>query len=103
VKKAVDNYKVPRTTLGDRTSGRSKATLDRPTQLTQAEEEILVERVSLLGHWGFALTIRDFRELMKSYLDMAGMKTIFKDNCPTHNFVKHFLERKKTTYILQSK
>jgi hypothetical protein len=95
VKKAAVKYNVPRTTLGDRASGRSTATLGRPTQLTLEEEEILVEWVVLLGHWSFPLTIRDFRELVKSYLDMAGRRTIFKNNFPTDHFVKHFLGRHK--------
>jgi hypothetical protein len=95
VKLAAARFQVPRTTLGDRAKGRTKAALGRPTQLTEEEERILAERAVLLGTWGFPLNFRDFRELVKSYLDVAGRTTVFKDNFPTKKFVIGFLARHK--------
>jgi hypothetical protein len=95
VKVAAARYQVPRTTLGDRAKGRTKAMLGRPTQLTVEEERILAERAILLGTWGFPLNFRDFRELVKSYLDAPGRTTMFKDNFPTKKFVIGFLARHK--------
>jgi hypothetical protein len=93
VKVAAEKYGVPRTTLGDRAAGRTVLTLGRPTQLTVEEEAIMVERATLLGAWGFPLTFRDFRELVKSYLDRAGRTTKFKDNFPSKHFMYYFMRR----------
>jgi len=79
--------------IGLRVAGRTARDPGRPTQLTDAEERVLVERAMLLGEWGFPLTFRDFRELVKSYLEKAGRTTIFKKNLPSKHFVYHFLRR----------
>jgi hypothetical protein len=68
VKIAVAQFSVPRTTLGNRVTGRTTLDPGRPTQLTDAKEKIPVERAMLLGSWGYPLTFRDIRELVKSYL-----------------------------------
>jgi hypothetical protein len=39
------------------------------------EEQILVERALILGEWGFPLTRRDLRILIKAYLDRQGKTT----------------------------
>ncbi len=85
---------VPRNTLGDRAKGRTRAMLNWPTQLTE-EERILAEWAILLGTWGFPLNFREFRDLMKSYLDIAERTTMFKDNSPTKKFVIIFLAMHK--------
>jgi hypothetical protein len=102
VKVAAAKYQVPRTTLGDRAKGRTKAMLGRPTQLTEEEERILAKRAILLGTWGFPLNFRDFRELVKSYLDAAGRTTMFKDNFPTKKFVIDFLARHKELSFMKA-
>jgi helix-turn-helix, Psq domain len=109
VKVAAARYHVPRTTLGDRAKCRTRATLGRPTQLSEEEEDILAQRLELMASWGFPLNYRDFRELIKSYLDSAGRRSIFKDNLPTKKFVKGFLNRhpnlamRKTNNIKRSR
>ncbi len=49
VKVAAARYQVPRTTLGDRAKGRTKAMLGRPTQLTVEEETFLPRGQSCWG------------------------------------------------------
>ena len=93
VKGAAAELGVKRTTLGDRAAGRTKLEPGRPTQLTDVEEEVLVEQAMLLGSWGFPLTFCDFRELVRSYLDRTGRKTAFVDNYPSKHFVYHFMRR----------
>ena len=93
VKAAAEEFGVKRTTLGDRASGRTQLAPGRPTQLTHDEERILLERAILLGTWGFPLTFRDFRELVRSYLDRAGRTTVFMNNYPSKHFVYHFMKR----------
>jgi DDE superfamily endonuclease/helix-turn-helix, Psq domain len=93
VKMAAAQFSVPRTTLGDRVAGRTKLDPGRPTQLSNEEEKILVERAMLLGSWGFPLTFRDFRELVKAYLDKTGRTTKFKNNLPSKHFVYYFMRR----------
>jgi hypothetical protein len=63
---------VPRTTLHDRLYDKVSDKLGRPTVLTEEEETIIVERLMVLGEWGYPLTAMDLRLLVKSYLDGAG-------------------------------
>ena len=54
------------------TSNKSKLQLGRPTELSEEEEMVMVQRLKVMGTWGFPLTSRDLRYLIKSYLDGAG-------------------------------
>ena len=69
---AAKHFAVPKTTLYDRLSGKSKPQLGRPTELTAEEEDIIVDRLLLMGDWGFPLTNRDLQVLIKEYLDIEG-------------------------------
>ena len=69
---AAKHFGVPKTTLYDRLSGKSKPQLGRPTELTAEEEEIIVDRLLLMGDWRFPLTNRDLRVLIKEYLNIEG-------------------------------
>jgi len=40
--------------------------------LSEEEEKIIVQRLKVMGAWGFPLTSHDLRYLIKSYLDVAG-------------------------------
>jgi transposase-like protein len=72
---AAKRYNIPKTTLYDRLSGKSKATLGRPTELTPEEEQIIVERLVVMADWAFPLTNRDLRVLIKEYLEVQGRTT----------------------------
>ena len=61
--------------------------------LSAEEEEIFVERLMLMGNWGFPLTTQDICHLIKGYLDGLGKTTRFVDNKPGPDFVKCFLKR----------
>jgi hypothetical protein len=91
-------YGVPKTTLFDRL----KTTTDkvgRPTILTAEEEEIIVQRLIILGEWGFPLTTNDLKQLVKAYLDGAGKTTRLADNLPGKDFIKGFLKRHRQLTI----
>jgi len=47
------DIRVPKATLSNRVNEQVKETLGRPTELTKEEEAILVERLMILGEWGF--------------------------------------------------
>jgi transposase len=74
---AAKHYKVPKTTIFDRIkSQKNKLTLGRPTELTAEEEDIIVQRLKVMGEWGFPLTSHDLRHLIKSYLDGLGKTSV---------------------------
>ena len=52
-----------------------KDKLGRPTVLSTEEERTLVERIIVMGEWGFPLKGRDLRHLIKGYLDRMGKTT----------------------------
>jgi hypothetical protein len=67
------HFGIPKTTIFDRIhSGKPKLQLGRPPELTEAEEDILVQRLKVMGMWGFPITSHDLRHLIKSYLDSIG-------------------------------
>ena len=75
-REAAKEFNVPRTTIGDKITGRfATAKPGRPTVLQEEEEKILVERLLLMSHWGFPLTRKDTCYLIKSYLDKIGRTT----------------------------
>ena len=69
---AAKTFGVPKTTLYDRLSGKSKGQLGRPTELTAEEEDIIVDRLLIMADWAFPLTNRDLQVLIKEYLDIEG-------------------------------
>lgn len=90
---ASKHYNVPKTTLFDRLSGKSKAQLGRPTELTAEEEEVLVERLLVMSDWAFPLTNKDLRILVKECLDAQGRTSRFVDNLPGREFFAGFMKR----------
>jgi transposase-like protein len=75
---ASKHYGIPKTTIYDRMkSSKEQLQLGRPTELTKDEETIIVQRLKVMGMWGFPLTAHDLRYLIKSYLDSLG-RTIFR-------------------------
>jgi hypothetical protein len=91
-------YGVPKTTLFDRLKSASDK-VGRPTILTAEEEEIIVERLIILGEWGFPLTTNDLKQLVKAYLEGAGRTTRLADNLPGKDFIKGFLKRHRQLTI----
>jgi hypothetical protein len=61
--------------------------------LSTEEEEMIVERLVLLGEWGFPMTTKDLCLLVKAYLDSLGKTTRFIDNLPGPDFIKGFMKR----------
>jgi hypothetical protein len=75
---ASKHYGISKTTIYDRMkSSKEQLQLGRPTELTKDEETIIVQRLKVMGMWGFPLTAHDLRYLIKSYLDSLG-RTIFR-------------------------
>jgi transposase-like protein len=72
IREAAKEYEVPRATLHDRVKENVKETLGRPTVLSNEEESMITERLLLMGEWGFPLTCKDLRLLIKAYLDGMG-------------------------------
>jgi hypothetical protein len=83
-----------RSTLKDRLTDRvTREIAGRPTVLSKGKEELIVERLLLLGNWGFPLTSADLCHLIKAYLDAQGRTTRFVKNMPGPDFVSGFLQR----------
>ncbi len=65
VREAAHEFKVPKSTISDRIQGKHES-LGRPTELSAEEEEILVERLTLMADWGFPLTSTDLCILIQA-------------------------------------
>lgn len=75
VREAAKHYGVPKTTLLDRLHNRRGQKLGRTTELSEEEEELIVERLLVLDRWGFPLGKKDLTHLIKNYLDRQGAST----------------------------
>lgn len=82
----------------------------RRPELSDEEEEIIVDAVKVFADWGFPFTSTDLRRLVKDYLDGKGVSSSrFADNLPTRRFVDRFIGRhpelaiRKTNNIKRSR
>ena len=69
------HFGVPFTTLRDRMAEKSSEAVGHPTELSKEEEDILEERIILMGTWGFPLNRSDLAHLIKAHLDGLGRET----------------------------
>jgi len=58
-----------------RLAGRRGDKLGRSTVLTKEEVEFPVERILVMGEWGFPHGKRDLTNIIKDYLDHQGRTT----------------------------
>ncbi len=65
----------------------------RPTVLSRTEEEVIVKRLLLMADWGFPLSPKDLKIILKDYLDAKGAKARFKDNLPGKDLLSGFQRR----------
>jgi len=95
IREASRTFDVPKTTLSDILKGGRRID-GRKTELTEAEERLLVAHIKLLGTWGFPVSAMDLRMMVREYMDRRGIKSPrFKENMPTHRWVSRFLARHK--------
>lgn len=74
---ASKHFQIAKTTIYDRAKSRKeKLQLGRPPELSEEEEKIIVQRLKVMGQWGFPITSHDLRYLIKSYLDNAGRNSV---------------------------
>ena len=95
VRKAAEEFNVPRTTLMDRIHKRTSDKLGRPCELTEDEENLLAGRIKLMGDWGFPLTMIDVRKLVQDYLNSSGKRSRWLDNYPGEDWAYGFVKRRK--------
>jgi transposase-like protein len=93
IRESAKHYGVPFTTLRDRIAQKSSSDVGRPTELSKEEEQTIVERVILMGWWGFPLNRCEISHLIKSYLNGLGRVTRFVNNLPGPDFMKGFMKR----------
>ena len=67
--------------------------IGRPCVISKEEEDILAERILIMGDWGFPLSLNDVAHFIKEYLDCLGRVTRFPDNLPGKNYLAKFLQR----------
>uniref|UniRef100_A0A915JSG0 Uncharacterized protein n=1 Tax=Romanomermis culicivorax TaxID=13658 RepID=A0A915JSG0_ROMCU len=68
IREASDVYKSPRATLARRVQSDSEA-VRHPTVLSEEEEILLCEHLTLVAEWGYPLTRTNLRYMVKDYLD----------------------------------
>ena len=64
-----------------------------PTELTKAEEGVLIDYINLMSSIGYLLTKDQLLWEVKCILDLDGQKTKFTDNLPGRAWYRAFLKR----------
>ncbi|KAK3919866.1 Thioredoxin reductase 2, mitochondrial [Frankliniella fusca] len=66
----------------------------RAKELSDKEEQAIVDHLLCQADWGFPLTCSEVSALVKGYLDKKGsVSKRFKDNTPGRKWMKGFMER----------
>ena len=91
VRKAAEEFNVPRVTPMDRLHNRTTDKLGRPCK----EENLLSDQIKLMGDWGFPLTIIDVRKLVQDYFNSTGKRSRWVDNYPGEDWAYGFVKRRK--------
>jgi hypothetical protein len=99
---AARKARVPRITLHDRVKGIHKSgQVGRPKELSQDEEESLVESCVLMGSYNFPLTKRHLRDMVKNSLDRKDRSTRFPNNRPGLKWSRHFVKRHSDRIVVR--
>lgn len=96
IRKAAEKYGVPRSTLQEYLSGKTKepGKVGRKTALPRGEEEAIAYNVAALGAFGLDFSMDDLRYFIKDHLELHQRRiSQFKDNLPGIDWGCGFLER----------
>lgn len=94
IRQASEYYKIPKSTLHDKIKGKKSGKHGGQTKLSPEEEKLLTEAITKFSEWGFPMTRRDIRGLVKNYFDRRGKKiTVFNNNLPGVEWFYNFLNR----------
>jgi len=101
IREASLHFGVPKATLCDKVGGKAQGNIGRPTVLSVDEEAVLVQRLIVMGEWGYPLTPKDLCMLVKDYLDAAGKTTRNVKICCLSCFSQKIWFCLKNTYFYQ--
>ena len=101
IREASLHFGVPKATLCDKVGGKAQGNIGRPTVLSVEEEAVLVQRLIVMGEWGYPLTPKDLCMLVKDYLDAAGQTTRNVKICCLSCFSQKIWFCLKNTYFYQ--
>ncbi len=101
VKLAAARFRVSRTKMGRQNQGPNQGHTGQAHAADGGGGEDPCQAGCSARAWGFPLNLRDFRELVKSYLDVAGRMTVFKDNFHIQKFVITFFYGQTQGAVLQ--
>lgn len=87
-------YNVKRSTLADACKRKVIRNPGRANELSDQEEQAIVDHLLCQSDWGFPLTRLEVSMLVKSYLDCKGVVSKrFKENTPGRKWMSGFLQR----------
>ncbi|KAK4873903.1 hypothetical protein RN001_013263 [Aquatica leii] len=83
LREASKQYAISLGTLSRKSRGLQMNKYGRPTVLSSADENRIVDGLQIAAKWGFPFTIRDLQNLVQSYiLEIGRTEPRFKDNKP---------------------
>jgi len=94
IRQSSKRFGIPFGTLYNRIKKNHQMKPGGMTTLTDNEEKVIAEHVTVVSDWGFPLESLDLRLIVKGYLDRTGRNLPkWKNNLPGPDWVKSFLRR----------
>lgn len=95
-RKCSKKYSIPTTVLHRHSKNHQVKKKGGQTSLSEDEEAVLVDRLTICSDWGYPLDSLTLRLLVKDFLERQGKRVPkFKDNIPGRDWVYCFLGRHK--------
>ena len=93
--KAVDLYKIPKTTIWRHSKLKpdEESKVGRPTALSKSDEKRIVYALKILGECGFGMNVEGLKNIIQSYVESGEFDNPFKNNRPGDDWVRSFKKR----------
>ena len=91
---ASKEFDIPMATLSNKMNAKCPNAVGRPTVLTMEEENVIVQKMMVMGDWGFPMRPLDVRMLVSEFLNQKGFITrLGPDNIPGKDWMAGFVNR----------
>jgi hypothetical protein len=88
IRKASQNFNIPKSTLHRHSHGKCSTQLGHPTLFSAEEENRLIDAACVLSNHGLPPNRMDFRKMARALFDSLGRKTHFPKNLPTTDWLR---------------
>lgn len=94
-REASEQDAIDRTFLFRKVHNRNQSVQGRKTALTREQESSLATNLKLLAKWGFPLNKQEVQCVVREYVEINNLNTVFRKNGPGDDWFREFIKRNK--------